>query len=86
MLFTSFCVCVFFAKCVFYAECVFSLCRSLRIASSSARSVVIISFSSLEAFTTTGTLLLLELMSASPRSKRVMARISVRVSFSVSCT
>ena len=40
----------------------------------------------MEARTSTGTLLLLELINASPRSNWVMLRISVRVSFNVSRT
>ena len=59
---------------------------SVSMASSSARSVVIICCSSLDALMMTGTLLLLLEISASPRSNWVMLRISVRVSFKTSLT
>ena len=59
---------------------------SLSMASSSARSVVIICCSSLDALMMTGTLLLLLEIRASPRSNWVMLRISVRVSFRTSLT
>ena len=77
-------LCVFSVLCAFPSLRVFFL--SSRSASSSARSVVIISSSVWEALTTTGTLLELEQIKASPRSNWVMARTSLRVSFKVSWT
>ena len=78
---------VYSSENAFPSVCVFcARCRSLRMAASSLRSVVMSCCSTLEARTSTGTLLLLELINASPRSNRVMLRISVRVSFNVSRT
>ena len=59
----------------------YSFSFSLRIASSSALSVVIISCSAFDALMTTGTLLLFEDIRASPLSNWVMERISLFVSF-----